>query len=136
MRKTIKTSILRSKLKQTQKIPLTNPTSWFRPRASKKMTVELVQNGPGQGPFIWPDAPSDLTPYVSLPYLPLPNQNSNPSTKQLGQHRLQSPKSRTRRSPRRPWPGRRLTSEKRRQGAEGAGQGLVGGEVALETRVG
>lgn len=29
------------------------------------MTVELVQNAPGQGPFVWPDPPEDLTPYVA-----------------------------------------------------------------------
>lgn len=58
------------------------PHSWFRPRATKKMTVELVQNAPGQGPFIWPDPPEDLTPYVSsIPPFPsplLPSTISNP----------------------------------------------------------
>ena len=28
---------------------------WYRPRATKKMTVELARDGPGQGPFVWPE---------------------------------------------------------------------------------
>lgn len=31
---------------------------WYRPRAIKRMTVELAK------PFIYPDEPSDLTAYV------------------------------------------------------------------------
>lgn len=40
---------------------------WYRPRATKKMTVELVQDAPGQGAFQWPEPPTDLTPFVSPP---------------------------------------------------------------------
>lgn len=35
---------------------------FFRPRATKKMTVELVRNAPSQGPFVWPDPPTDFAP--------------------------------------------------------------------------
>ena len=31
-----------------------------RASATKKMTVELVQGKPGQGPFVWPEEPRDL----------------------------------------------------------------------------
>lgn len=44
---------------------------WYRPRATKKMTVEMVQDEPGQGPFIWPDPPDDLSPYVDLLFFSL-----------------------------------------------------------------
>lgn len=32
------------------------------------MTVELAQEGPGQGPFVWPDAPEDLEPWGTKQY--------------------------------------------------------------------
>jgi len=46
----------------------------FRPRATKKMTVELAEQGKGQGAFVWPEGPEDYSPYViliSLALLPL-----------------------------------------------------------------
>lgn len=33
---------------------------WYRPRATKRMTVELDE------PFIYPEAPTDFEPYVHL----------------------------------------------------------------------
>lgn len=39
---------------------------WYRHRALKKMTVEMAQTGEGQGPFVWPDNPEDLSPYVTI----------------------------------------------------------------------
>lgn len=33
---------------------------WRRPPSKKKMIVKLVE------PFVWPDAPTDFTPYVVL----------------------------------------------------------------------
>jgi large subunit ribosomal protein L23 len=35
--------------------------SWRRPKSEKRMTVELRE------PFVWPEAPTDLTRYVSPP---------------------------------------------------------------------
>ncbi len=34
-----------------------------RATATKKMTVELVQGVRGQGPFVWPEVPEDLSPW-------------------------------------------------------------------------
>ena len=37
---------------------------WYRPQSKKKMTVEMVDDGtPGQGPFVWPQEPEDMTPW-------------------------------------------------------------------------
>lgn len=37
--------------------------NWYRERSIKKMTVEMDR------PFVWPEAPEDLSPYVSVYYL-------------------------------------------------------------------
>ena len=45
---------------------------WYRPRATKKMTVELARDGPGQGPFVWPEELKEeesLSEYVLQSYL-------------------------------------------------------------------
>lgn len=50
---------------------------WYRPRATKKMTVELAREGQGQGVFVWPEELNEeegLTAYV----FPLSIYNSNP----------------------------------------------------------
>ncbi len=41
----------------------------FRARATKKMTVELAEEGEGQGAFVWPEEPEDYSPYVISPTL-------------------------------------------------------------------
>ena len=33
-----------------------------RPESKKRMTVEMKQ------PFVWPDAPADMSPYVYFPF--------------------------------------------------------------------
>lgn len=34
---------------------------WRRPQSKKKMTVEMTE------PFVWPDPPEDMSPYVFVP---------------------------------------------------------------------
>lgn len=41
----------------------------FRARATKKMTVELAEQGEGQGAFVWPEEPKDSSPYAISPTL-------------------------------------------------------------------
>ncbi|MCJ1465880.1 hypothetical protein MMC07_004499 [Pseudocyphellaria aurata] len=60
----VRSYVIQSKVQQdksSRRFP--SPRRWFRPRATKKMTVELVQNAPGQGPFVWPEPPTDFTPW-------------------------------------------------------------------------
>jgi len=55
----------------------------FRARATKKMTVELAEQGEGQGAFAWPEEPKDSSPYAisPLPYsLSLSPLGLNPLT--------------------------------------------------------
>lgn len=53
--------ILPQKIRQdTQGAKRPAPRKWFRPRSIKKMMVEMDK------PFVWPEEPVDLTPYVLL----------------------------------------------------------------------
>ncbi|KAL9591359.1 MAG: hypothetical protein Q9179_007802, partial [Wetmoreana sp. 5 TL-2023] len=38
---------------------LPKPRRWYRPRATKRMTIEM----PATEPFVWPEAPTDLKPW-------------------------------------------------------------------------
>lgn len=55
----VRSYIEQQKIAQTKRHLGERHVEWYRPRATKRMTVELVE------PFIYPEAPTEFKPYIS-----------------------------------------------------------------------
>lgn len=60
----VRSYIEQQKIAQTKRHLGERHVEWYRPRAIKRMTVELVE------PFVYPEEPTELKPYVLSIFAP------------------------------------------------------------------